>query len=254
MIWQASVRSNKFESVDLRAHFNDRVSQIFSNEYRAPRSPFASLATPKQGIGSWCHPHDHFVVDDSGLRSVARTNNGKFPLPNGIAFATPAEPGTPNVIFTSQWTNYPVGATVPLTGNARRAFLLMAGSTSHMQSRLDNGEVVVTYTDGSTGRLPLHNPTTWWPIDQDYYLDDFAFRRPEPIPPRVDLKTGKVRILDPESFKGRGKEVPGGAATVLHLPLNPEKELKSLTVRTLANEVVIGLMAVTLERNLQSPL
>lgn len=40
----------------------------------------------------------------------------------------------------------------------------------------------------------------------------------------------------------------GGAATVLDLPLREDKELKSLTVRTLANEVVIGLMAVTLKR------
>jgi hypothetical protein len=35
---------------------------------------------------------------------------------------------------------------------------------------------------------------------------------------------------------------------VLDLPLDPTKDLKSLTVRTLGNEVVIGLMAVTLER------
>jgi hypothetical protein len=49
-------------------------------------------------------------------------------------------------------------------------------------------------------------------------------------------------------FKGRGRPVPGGAATVLDLPLSPYKELKSLTVRALANEVVIGLMGLTLER------
>jgi hypothetical protein len=42
--------------------------------------------------------------------------------------------------------------------------------------------------------------------------------------------------------------VPGGAATVLDLPLDATKELKSLTVRSLANEVVIGLMAATLSR------
>jgi hypothetical protein len=62
------------------------------------------------------------------------------------------------------------------------------------------------------------------------------------------MKTGKVRVLDVAGFKGQGGKVPGGAATVLDLPLNPEKELKSLTVRTLANEVVVGLMAVTLAR------
>jgi hypothetical protein len=109
--------------------------------------------------------------------------------------------------------------------------------------------VIVTYADGVTERLPLENPTTWWPIDQDYVIDDFAFRRPGAIPPRVDLKTGDVRMLDPIQFKGKGGKIPGGAATVLDLPLSPNKELKSLTVRTLANEVIIGLMAATLARN-----
>jgi hypothetical protein len=238
----------RLDSVDLTPFFNDRVSQIFSNDYRSPRSPYASLSTPKQGIGSWCHPFDYFVVDDSGLRSVARTNQGKFAMPNGVMFVTPTETHTPNIVFTSQWTNYPNAATVPLSGKARHGYFLMAGSTGHMQSRFDNGEVVVTYQDGSTDRLALHNPTTWWPIEQDYFIDDFAFRRPEPIPPRINLRSGEVRLLEVETFKGRGKEVPGGAATALNLPLNPEKELKSLTVRALANEVLIGLMSVTLER------
>jgi hypothetical protein len=117
-----------------------------------------------------------------------------------------------------------------------------------MQSRFDNGEVVVTYADGSTARLALENPTTWWPIDQDYFIDDFAFARPGPLPVRVDLRTGKIRVLKMDEFKGKGGTVPGGAATVLDLPLNPAKELKSLTVRAIANEVVLGLMSVTLER------
>jgi hypothetical protein len=117
-----------------------------------------------------------------------------------------------------------------------------------MQSRLDNGEVIVAYVDGTTERLALNNPTNWWPIDQDFFIDDFQFRRPEAIPPRVDLKTGTVRLLTVAEFKGRGGPVPGGAATVLDLPLSPDKELKSLTVRTLANEVVIGLMGLTLKR------
>jgi hypothetical protein len=124
----------------------------------------------------------------------------------------------------------------------------MAGSTNWMQSRFDNGEVVVTYTDGSTVRLALNNPVNWWPIDQDYFIDDYAFRRPEPIPPRVDLKTGAVRVVDLAEFKGKGGKILGGAATVLDLPLDRGRELKSLKVRTLANEVVIGLMGVTLAR------
>ena len=247
--WKNKIPANvRLETVNLMPYFNDRVTQIFRNEYRSPRSPFCSLAMPKQGIGGWCEPDANFDVDDSGLRALAAADGGKILLPNNVPMATPGEASAKNIIFVSQWDNYPHEVSVPLAGKSSHAFLLMAGSSNPMQSQFDNGEVVVTYTDGSSSRLPLRNPVNWWPIDQDYFIDDFAFRRPEPIPPRVDLKTGRVRLLDPETFKGRGGPVPGGAATVLDLPLDSNKELKSLTIRALANEVVIGLMSVTLER------
>lgn len=247
--WSRKVSNReKFESVNLTPFFNDKVTQIFRNEYRTPRSPFASLAVPKQGIGGWCEPNASFDVDDSGLRSLAAQNAGKIILPDGISLATPGETGAKNIIFTSQWDNYPREVSVPLAGKSSHAFLLMAGSTSAMQSRFDNGEILVAYADGSTNRLALNNPVNWWPIDQDYFIDDYAFRCDEPLPPRVDLRTGKIRLLDTATFKGKGGKVPGGAATVLEMPLDPTKELKSLTVHALANEVVIGLMSVTLAR------
>jgi len=247
--WKAPLpHSTKLEPVDLSAFFNDSVTQIFRNEYLSPRPPSCSLAIPKQGIGSWCRYQEQFDVDDSGLRAAAARCGGMFLMPNGVPFQTPTNLNAKNVIFTSQWDNYPNEVTVPLRGRARRIYLLMAGSTNPMQSRFDNGEVLVRYADGSTARLPLHNPTTWWPIDQDYFIDDYAFHRPEPIPPRVDLLTGTVRLLDVETFKGKGGKVHGGAATVLELGLDQTKELAGLTVRALANEVVIGLMAATLLR------
>jgi hypothetical protein len=64
----------------------------------------------------------------------------------------------------------------------------------------------------------------------------------------VDLQTGRVRVLDEASFKGKGVKIRGGAATVLALALHPDRELSSLTVRTLANDVVVGLMSATLLR------
>ena len=85
-------------------------------------------------------------------------------------------------------------------------------------------------------------------IDQDYFIDGRAFNRPEPTPIRVDLKTGKVRVTTPADFTRTKADIPGGAATVLVLPLDPTKELRTLTIRALANEVVIGLLAATVER------
>ena len=238
----------KWESVDLTPFFNDRVTQIFRNEYRSPRSPFCSLALPKQGIGGWCDYQTTADIDDSGLRAVSAKHGAIFPTPMGIPFQTPPTAAAKNIIFTSQWDNYPRAVTVPLTGKASRASLLMAGSANPMQCRFDNGEVVATYTDGSTERLVLREPATWWPIEQDYFVDKFAFNRPEPVPPRVDLKTGAVRVLTPADCRSKNRIIPGGAATVLDLPLNPAKELKSLTLRTFSNELVIGLMAVSLMR------
>jgi hypothetical protein len=237
----------QFDPVNLAPFFNDYVTQIFRNEYRSPRSPFASLAIPKQGIGAWAgFVNATAEIDDSGVRALAKANGGRITLPHNLPFATPAE--GKNVIFTSQWDNYPHEATIPLIGHARQIFLLMAGSTNWMQSRIDNGEVIVTYTDGTSDRLALENPTTWWPIEQDYFVDDYQFSCPGPFPPRVDLKTGQVRELDSKTFKGKGGTIPGGAATVLDLTLDTKKELRSLTVRTLSNEIIIGLMAATLAR------
>jgi hypothetical protein len=201
---------------------------------------------PAQGIGAWAgHVKELPSIDDAGLRA----QGGELKLPNGLAFLTPAAPGAPNVIFTSQWDNYPREATVPLEGRARRAFLLMAGSTNHMQSRIDNGEVVFTYTDGSQARLALRNPDNWWPIEQDYFVDDYQFPLCASLPVRVDLKTASVHLPDPAHFKGKGRgQIDGGAASVLELPLDAGKTLRSVTVRALANDVVIGMMAITLDQ------
>lgn len=238
-----------WEPVNLAPLFNDRVSRIFQNKYLTPRSPYTSLAIPVQGIGSWPHWNAVYEVDDTGLRAAADRNAGRVLLPQGgVPLHTPGAGEAKNIAFTSRWDNFPAEVIIPLGGRASRVYLLMAGSTNSMQSRFDNGEVIVTYADGSTERLPLENPTTWWPIDQDYVIDDFAFRRPGAIPPRVLLKTGDIRVVGPAAFKGTKNRIVGGAATVLDLPLRPNKELKSLTVRTLANEVIIGLMAATLAR------
>lgn len=246
--WREPVaRPENWSMVDLNGCFNASVSDIFRNEYLSPRSPHVSLSVPKQGYGSWCHPTMTFDVDDSGLRKAAG-KSGRIVLPNGIPVATPSSPDARNIAFVSQWDNYPEELVFPLSGKARRAVLMVAGSTKAMQSRLDNGVIEVVYQDGSVERMPLSNPETWWPIDQDYFIDDFAFRHDHALPPRCNLATGKIRILEMETFKGSGRNVPGGAATFLMMNLAPDKELVSLKFRALTNQVVMGLMGVTLER------
>ena len=89
-------------------------------------------------------------------------------------------------------------------------------------------------------------------ISEGAGTDGFAFRLRAPWPTRVHLKTGLLTaqpLPQYASIKGYStRAIDGGAATVLELPLDPRKKLCSLTVRALANDVVIGLMSVTLGR------
>lgn len=155
-----------------------------------------------------------------------------------------------NIAFTSLGDDYPDSIAIPMTGKYNRAWLLMTGTTNHRESRMANGLVVAHYQDGTSDTLQLVNPDNWCPIDQDYYVDDHAFQTSQPRPYRVSFSTGTVsrdlgKTLRIQGVEGR--KIPGGAATMLCMPLRRTKKLQSLTLHTLSNEVLIGLMAVTLQ-------
>jgi hypothetical protein len=239
----------KWLYVDLKDQFNDKVTNIFKNEYLTPRSPYTTLQIPTQGIGEWCHPLMTAEIDDSGFReSIVQ---GVFHSPQNFSFKSEPDTIRSNIAFTSLWDNYPDSLSVPLGGKASHAYLLMAGSTNPMQSRFVNGEVRIDYTDGSSDRLDLINPDTWCPIEQDYFVDGAAFYIDTPRPYRVQLKTGLVsRDLGKElNIEGvEPRRIEGGAAVILDLPLDNRKKLKQLTLKAFANDVIIGLMGVTLKR------
>ena len=239
----------KFSTIDLNPYFNDKVTQIFKNKYLSPRPQSPTLQIPWQGIGNWCYPLTDANINDSGTRVKAGTEN-KIYL-NNIPFATPSAMDANNILYTSQWDNYPHSATIPLSGNAQYAYLLMAGSTNHQQSQFTNAKIIVTYTDGTTDELPLINPSNWYPIEQDYMEDGYAFTTGAPKPYRLLLKTGEFTktINKYSTIKGfSNRAIDGGAATVIEMNLNKAKELSSMKLETLANEVVVGIMSVTLVR------
>lgn len=242
--------TSRFEKIDLSTYYNDRVTNIFKQNYLMPRPQSTTLQLPVQGIGNWCYPLVQPVIDDAGLRKAAVNN--EFVLPQHIPLATPADTLTKNILFTSKWDNYPDSAVVPLTGFAKHIYFLVAGSTNPMQTRLVNGELRVRYKDGSVDTLALVNPQNWWPVEQDYFIDGVGFTTDAPRPLRLHLKTGKVYTSPTAEYttiKGFSNMViDGGAATILDMPLHNNKELQSVSLHTFANDVVIGLMSVTLAR------
>ncbi len=246
--------------------FNASVTDIFRNEYLSPRPQSTSLEIPTQGIGEWCHPKFTVDINDSVFR--AKAVDDKF-IVEGVTFFTPQE--GKNTLFASLWDNYPESVSIPLkkARKADAAALLIAGSTNHMQIHMDNAIIVAEYIDGSHDTLRLRPPYNYCPIEQDYFIDGKAFRLADSNahaiaassstaeatayarPLRVSLSTGKVsRSLGDEmgvpATEVYGRELKGGAAQVLTMPLDSSKKVKQFTLRCLSNDIVVGIMGITL--------
>ena len=248
--WDIPNSSKKQQTMpNISSFFNARVDEVFQQQYLSPRPQSPTLQLPTTGVGNWCYPNvaEDIQLDDSGLRKASKS--GVLEGSNEILYATPSEEDALNIAFTSKWDNYPDSITIPLKGKASHAYLLMAGTTNPMQTQLVNGTVTVTYTDGTTAVLELKNPENWWPIEQDYFTDGYAFTTGAPKPPRVIFKNGEIKrdfkdYINIHGFTNYG--IDGGAGTILDLPLNPQKTLEKLTLEAQANDVIIGLMSITL--------
>ena len=100
-----------------------------------------------------------------------------------------------------------------------------------MQVRIPNAELRLTYADGVVEKLEIIPPFNFWTLcpfggnDYDYQRDGFALPK---VPPAT-VQLGK-----------------NCRAVVLGWNLRPGVPLQSVTLETLSQEVVIGLMGVTI--------
>ena len=246
--------------VNMDKAFNANVSDIFKNQYLSPRSPYTTLCVPTQGIGDWCSTKKTANIDDTKFRSLIRDGVFMAKIDGNLPFRSPKE--GKNIAYTSLWDNYPDSISVMLKGKASHAYLLLAGSTNPMQYAIENAVVRVEYADGTSDELMLTPPVNWCPIEQDFLENATAFPQPQLRPYRIGLASGKVsrhlfrdlhlevnrNMADVPGFKKAVAEIDGGAAILLDMPLDGKKKLRRLTLRTLSNEVVVGLMGITLQK------
>ena len=256
----AEVNLKECREVNMDKAFNANVSDIFRNQYLSPRSPYTTLCVPTQGIGDWCSTKKTANIDDTKFRSLIRDGVFMAKIDGNLPFRSPKE--GKNIAYTSLWDNYPDSISVMLRGKASHAYLLMAGSTNPMQYAIENAVVRVEYADGTSDELMLTPPVNWCPIEQDFLENATAFPQPQLRPYRIGLASGKVsrhlfrdlhlevnrNMADVPGFKKAVAEIDGGAAILLDMPLDGKKKLRRLTLRTLSNEVVVGLMGITLQK------
>jgi hypothetical protein len=120
-------------------------------------------------------------------------------------------------------------------------WLMVGGSTNQMQCDIANAIIVFTYEDKSQDTLSLIPPKNYWNLSPinikagaagqvsrgDYTSEMDAFSVPKPFPKTVQLG---------ENCR----------AMVLSRRLKTGIKLESVTLQTLSQEVVVGLMGVTI--------
>jgi hypothetical protein len=206
-----------FKPIDITDRFNISLEDIHKMEYWNPRPKTYSIMANLNGRFGWDWNHAGFgkvVVDDSKLRSCG----GDYITDKGIRFSTPCS--GKNAACISIWKNFPNKISFQLTGKGKELAVFFVGVTNPMQSRVENARLIVEYADGCEEKVSLVNPENF---------DDW-------LVPSIQFKNETQYFSDYNH------------GIIQHIILNPSKELKALTVRATANEVIIGILGISVRK------
>jgi hypothetical protein len=224
-------RNARWSCMDITKHFNGDICGIFKQQYLTPRPLTCSLRLATDGYSTWQMSLDAKNRPPSiELTNAPKLLNdtGRIVTSQGVPFAWLGKER--NIAFTSQWDNWPRSISVPVNSKGDAVWLLVCGSTNPMQGRIANAILRFKYTDGLEEKLELEPPLNFWSLcrfekcDYDYKRDSFAL--PKEPPKQVQLG---------ENCR----------AMVYGWNLRPGEQLETVTLETLSQEVVIGLMGVS---------
>lgn len=207
----------KFEPLDISTYFNCSLDRLHCLEYRNPRPEGYSIGTRLNGRYAWewnHHGHNKVEVDDSALRQCG----GIFRTTSGIAFATPQSGD--NLACASIWDNFPSRLDIPLAGKASEIAIFLIGSTNAMQSCVVNAQIQVSYQDGTREKTELINPQNF---------DDWL---------QPALQTENETVYFSNCNHG----------IVQRIKLDSNRELAALSVEAFANEIIIGILGISIAR------
>jgi hypothetical protein len=220
-----------WDTCDIGARLNADVRTIYQQKYESPRPKTCSVSIGSDGYSPWTFTYWKTPAPAIDLSNVPNLldKNGALRTPQGVPFAWPA--GDRNIAFASLWDNWPRTVSVPVGKAGGAVWFLVCGTTNPMQCRIANARLRMTYADGVTEDLDIVPPLNFWslcplgPRDYNYKRDAFALPA---TPPAIVQLGGNCRAI------------------VLNARLRPGVDLKEVTLEALSQEVVIGLMGVTI--------
>ncbi|MFQ3549825.1 MAG: DUF4450 domain-containing protein [Armatimonadota bacterium] len=215
-----------YECIDISDLMNGDIRTIFEQKYISPRSATCSSRIAEDGFRGWCQVlwgHQPPKIDLNNIESL-KTSENKILTPQGVPFAWNSF--EKNIIFTSRWDNYPKSVEIPIDKTGSALWFLVAGSASHMQTKLCHGTIKLKYIDGVEDTLELVYPKNYLNVAMSYSNPRDKFGLTDPLPERVELGGNCLPML-------------------LNLKLRKDVKVEKVILETQSPEVVVGLMGLT---------
>ena len=213
-----------FVPVDISKFFNCSMTEVHKQDYLTPRPRGFSMSLFRNGRYSHNMPQSGIARDASGKRIVRiddaffRNAGGTVTSPSGIPFITPAE--GENLACVSIFDVFPTDITIPLDGKGQEIAILFIASAFNLHEGIENIRVTVNYKDGTSSETSL-----MYAIDLDDWLTS-------------------ALTTDSEVFYFNDT----AHATIKRIRVDSDKELASIKVEAIANEVIFGIAGISVSR------
>jgi hypothetical protein len=232
----------RWDLIDLTEIFNARVTEVLPRVTETAVAP--ELPASQVGFGYW---KDHLLqyhgsrnqeISDAAWRAKV-DENGIAWTTDGIPFRTSKD--GPNIGVVTRAGGFPESLTVPVAAKGRDLYLMLSGMTFPAQSHVVNLRLTLHYADGKSVVRDLVNPfdigdcwSTWCGRYHDSAVNGFE---------NIGGRTGPAGSIEVEDLTN--PIALDTEAHLLRIPLREGVELASLTLEAYANDIIFGIMGVS---------
>ena len=221
--------------------FNADVRSIFQQQYISPRTNTVSARIGTDGYSPWTFLFWNYkapLIQLDSVQQLLKDSNHIITKQQVPFYWNNVQK---NIAFTSLWDNWPKKISVPVNQKGKSVWLMVAGSTNPMQCNIANAIIIFKYADKSRDTLALIPPLNYWA------LAPYNIKSPSPgVVSRGDYTNETDLFAVPKPWPEIVQLGQNCRAMLLNRKLKDGVALESVTLQTLSQDVVVGLMGITI--------
>ncbi len=220
--------------VDLKGQFNSDIREIYKKKYKNTNDVSGMLKLGVDGFSPWTFGFWNAKPPEMDFSLVNINDSGRIVTDFGVEFKF--NPEGENIVFVSKYDNFPNSYKIDINEEGKGIFLLVSGSTNSMQTRIANARIILNYCDNSEEYIDIVPPFNFWSVCG--YKDSCNLGGDYPTSKHDFTLDGYIPNIVQFGNNCRG--------VVLSKEMKPNTTLKSIEIKSLSQEIVVGIMGVTM--------